>query len=128
MDFSAKELSDVNDMDKLSPEENILLLVKNWNIQCPEEFEEGMTITKYHVEGDYVVYYIKLENEYNLRDFKANKAVVKGYMQETYWDKSDVIVAKTVEFFKAANKGVLYRFYCKNPDNCVDVKINCSEL
>lgn len=96
--------------------------------ELPMKAEEGIIITDISLEGDYVVYGAKVdENLYSIDLLEENKAELKKSMMGEL-DSSDEDVKEMLKLCKEANKGISYIFTGDQTGETCEVRINPSEL
>ena len=103
-------------------------IVENGNLQCPMDIENGMTMEKMSVEGNYVMYDIKIDEDmYSIDALKSNISQAKQNLLNSNLF-SDPMLAKMVEYCVKADKGIAYRYTGDQTDDVCVVHIEPSEL
>ncbi len=111
--FTAKELKELiaqkrqGSTDPLSALKSALDVT---NLQMPMVIDQGLTINKIYLDGDYVVYNcITDENYYSIDELRNNIHVMQESIDELF-DISNPSVALFINYCLNANKGIAYRY------------------
>ncbi|MBR5639937.1 MAG: hypothetical protein IKW83_09255 [Muribaculaceae bacterium] len=123
-----KEFRDnYRDNPQVSARKSIEIQVEAEKAVLPLKIEEGMTMTDYILEDDYVVFVIEInESLYSINTFKQNKEIMKSaIINEGLRERQAQIL---VNMCKSANMGIIYRMIGNKSKNIFDIVISCDEL
>lgn len=115
-----------------SSRDPLLLLrsqIETSNVQMPMQIEDGMTVTKAYLDGDYVVYNVVIDEDmYAVDNIKASKDEVKANIKEALGSGDDPTMKIFVRFCKNAGKGIAYKYVGNRSGESATVYIGVDEL
>jgi len=103
-------------------------VIAETNKEYPQKLEEGVTMTKVYLEGDYVVYVASCDEDViDMALLKMNKSGMRAAIEENI-SSSD----PDIKFFRntciKAEKGITYRYVGDTSDKSVSIRFSCNEL
>ena len=116
-----------------SPVSLLELAVREANVDCPYDIEDGLTITKLATEANNVVYTCMVDEvvtELTIEDMRipeVNEAM-KEVLISSLKDTSDEDIKEFRDLVKQARYNVVYRFVSNRTGNETDIKIYTNEL
>ena len=116
-----------------SPVSQLELAVREANVDCPFDLEDGLTITKLSTEANNVVYTCMVDEvatELTIEDMLIPEVneVMKALLLESMQDTSDDDINEFRNLVKQARYNVVYRFINTNTGKKIDIKIYTNEL
>lgn len=116
-----------------SPVSLLELAVREANVDCPYDIEDGLTITKLATEANNVFYTCMVDEvvtELTIEDMRipeVNEAM-KEVLISSLKDTSDEDIKEFRDLVKQARYNVVYRFVSNRTGNETDIKIYTNEL
>lgn len=104
-------------------------IIRYANQGLPEEIEEGMTMTKITLEGDYITYHCSVDEDlYSISEIRASQSEIKQEMKAFLFgtDNSDIDDFKTI--CRSNNKGVAFKYVGIQTGNSHTIYIRPSEI
>ncbi|MDE5849808.1 MAG: serine/threonine protein kinase [Muribaculaceae bacterium] len=99
------------------------------NKQFPQKADEGLTITKVFLEGDYIVYIAECDEDVLDMDLlEENKREIKDVIKENLSSSADSDVRMLRNTCIKANKGIAYKYVGDTSGKSFTVRIPVSEL
>ncbi len=127
--ISKKEITQMSQNDNQDPMEKVKAQVENAKLQCPYEWDEGMTVTNVEISGDYVVYTIKFsEKEYTIKEIRDNADILKDMQLEYYHDESNSVGRYEAKMLRDARVGVCCNYTGSQSGKVCKVVIEYNEL
>lgn len=116
----------VDNTKKSSPEDLLESQLKLTNAQMPNDLGYGMVMTKVERVGDYIVYFVEVDDDMFslLNDMQAE--LREGMAEELKSDDPSVAMMKKVS--KAVNCGIGYRYYGKTSGKAFELLFPVNEL
>lgn len=133
MELSPEECVSILDSVEKGTSDSPLDILKNQiattNVQCPMTVAEGMVIHELTLEGDYVVYYVNVdESMYDMEEMEANKYQSKIDIMSSLTDGSDPSVSHFIKSCTNADKGVAYKYIGSSSGKSFQINISKEEL
>ena len=123
---------DVEEAEVESPEvKNLRLLkadIEESNKSCPMDIEEGLTIKKMYMDGDYVIYYVVCDEDVVDMDvLSQNKSKLRRIIKKNL-NNADADVREFKRMCKKANKGIGYKYVGDTSEKSFSIRFSSSEL
>ncbi|MDE7349914.1 MAG: hypothetical protein K2N25_02515, partial [Muribaculaceae bacterium] len=128
-----EEIAEVVEIDDESvSDKNLRFLesvIAEANKQFPQKADEGLTITKVFLEGDYIVYIAECDEDVLDMDLlEENKRTIKDAIKENLSSSADSDVRMLRNTCVKADKGIAYRYVGDYSGKKFTVQIPVSEL
>ena len=116
-----------------SPVSLLELAVREANVDCPYDIEDGLTITKLATEANNVFYTCMVDEvvtELTIEDMRSPEVneAMKEVLISSLKDTSDEDIKEFRDLVKQARYNVVYRFVSNRTGNETDIKIYTNEL
>lgn len=99
------------------------------NQTLPETIDEGIVMEKIKLEGDYVVYYYTMDEDYYSIDIiRNNKSEMKKAMKDEFLNTTDSDVRLFMSICKENHKGIATRYQGSDSGDSYTIYISPSEL
>lgn len=99
------------------------------NAECPEQIEEGLTMTEVKLEDGDLVYIVELDEAVgSINELKLGAAFLKPVMVAQFRATNDPDIAEMVNLVKEAKADIIYRFIGSQSEKQFDMTISHSEL
>ena len=123
---------DVEEAEEESPEvKNLRLLkadIEESNKSCPMDIEEGLTIKKMYMDGDYVIYYVVCDEDVVDMDvLSQNKSKLRRIIKKNL-NNADENIREFKRMCKNANKGIGYKYVGDTSEKSFSIRFSSSEL
>lgn len=123
---------DVEEAEVESPEvKNLRLLkadIEESNKSCPMDIEEGLTIKKMYMDGDYVIYYVVCDEDVVDMDvLSQNKSKLRRIIKKNL-NNADENIREFKRMCKNANKGIGYKYVGDTSEKSFTIRFSSSEL
>lgn len=123
---------DIEEVEVESPEvKNLRLLkadIEESNKSFPMDIEEGLTIKKMYMYGDYVIYYVVCDEDVIDMDvLSQNKSKLRRIIKKNL-NNADENIRKFKRMCKNANKGIGYKYVGDTSEKSFSIRFSSSEL
>lgn len=123
---------DVEEVEVESPEvKNLRLLkadIEESNKSFPMDIEEGLTIKKMYMDGDYVIYYVVCDEDVVDMDvLSQNKSKLRRIIKKNL-NNADENIREFKRMCKNANKGIGYKYVGDTSEKSFSIRFSSSEL
>lgn len=99
------------------------------NAECPEQIEEGLTMTEVKLEDGDLVYVIELDETVGtINELKLGAAFLRPVMAAQLTAKNDPDIVELINLVKEAKADIVYRFIGSQSENQFDMTFSHSEL
>ncbi len=103
-------------------------LLKSANMQLPREDGPGMVSESATVEGDYVVYTLKVDEDiHSIQELNAQKKQIKDNIKNMFANP-DLVMQQEIAIYKNAGKGLIYKYVGNQSGETCVVEIDADEL
>ena len=110
-----------------SDESTLEAIIRYANQDFPEEIEEGMTMTKITLEGDYIVYYCSVDEDlYSISAIRTAQNEIKKEIKNTLYEMDGS--EDFLDVCRSNNKGVAYKYVGIQSGNSHTIYIRPSEI
>lgn len=123
---------DVEEAEVESPEvKNLRLLkadIEESNKSFPMDIEEGLTIKKMYMDGDYVIYYVVCDEDVVDMDvLSQNKSKLRRIIKKNL-NNADENIREFKRICKNANKGIGYKYVGDTSEKSFSIRFSSSKL
>ena len=123
---------DVEEAEEESPEvKNLRLLkadIEESNKSCPMDIEEGLTVKRMYMDGDYVIYYVVCDEDVVDMDvLSQNKSKLRRIIKKNL-NNADENIREFKRMCKNANKGIGYKYVGDTSEKSFSIRFSSSEL
>lgn len=123
---------DVEEAEEESPEvKNLRLLkadIEESNKSCPMDIEEGLTVKRMYMDGDYVIYYVVCDEDVVDMDvLSQNKSKLRRIIKKNL-NNADENIREFKKMCKNANKGIGYKYVGDTSEKSFYIRFSSSEL
>lgn len=123
---------DVEEAEEESPEvKNLRLLkadIEESNKSCPMDIEEGLTVKRMYMDGDYVIYYVVCDEDVVDMDvLSQNKSKLRRIIKKNL-NNTDENIREFKRMCKNANKGIGYKYVGDTSEKSFYIRFSSSEL
>lgn len=103
-------------------------MIEQTNNEYPQKLEEGITMQRIFLEGDYVVYQAEVDEDVIDMDLlEMNKKGMKSAIKENL-DSSDPEIKMFKNTCTKAEKGIAYKYVGDTSGKAVYIRFSCNEL
>lgn len=110
-------------------ESTLEMVIRYANQGLPEEVEEGMTMEKITLEGDYITYTCSVDEDlYSISDIRATQNEIKRNMKEYLFGTDNSNVNEFRSICKSNHKGAAFKYVGRKTGNSHTIYIKPSEI
>lgn len=128
---AVEEVVEVVEVEETVAEKNMRFLnsmIEQTNREYPQKLEEGITMERIFLEGDYVVYQAKVDEDVIDMDLlEMNKKNMKSAIKENL-SASDPEIKMFKNTCTKAEKGIAYKYVGDTSGQSVYIRFSCDEL
>lgn len=127
--LSLDDLKQMRDNPLSESEINTMLLENQLameNSRCPYLVDEGMEMVKVADEGNFIVYYCRMDEDmYEISALQYAQDEIKKNMRDLF---KDPLMRKQLGVIRSLGKGFVYRYYGDQSGEKVDISFTSDEL
>lgn len=128
---AVEEVVEVVEVEETVAEKNMRFLksqIEQANREFPQKLEEGITMNRMFLEGDYVVYQAEVDEDIIEMDLlEMNKKNMKAAIKENL-STSDPEIKMFKNTCTKAEKGIAYKYVGDTSGQSVYIRFSCNEL
>lgn len=110
-------------------ESTLEMVIRYANQGLPEEVEEGVTMEKITLEGDYITYTCSVDEDlYSISDIRATQNEIKRNMKEYLFGTDNSNVNEFRSICKSNHKGAAFKYVGRKTGNSHTIYIKPSEI